>query len=382
MKNKYLSSVIVKVNKDDLLKINYLFTNKAYIKSEDETFFYLEIKEKDLAILSNNNINYEIVTYKGLRKVIKLWKKNLSIFIGIILFALITFVNTLTIKEITFSTYTKDNEKIKQLIDSYMTNIIGINFLKEDINDINLRLRKEFSNYEWIAVEKKGSKLHVTLLEPSIINKQVQKIEGYGDLIAKKDGIIKYYQVRHGIVLVEHNQFVRAGDVLVSGNLRYHNYDESTFYVPAEGVVYAEVWYTETIIIPKEIRVTEYTGKISKTESLNLFGLDIKYHDKKHQYENYDTIIDEDFFHFFSIKLPFGIKKIHYLEKNDIIHIYDEMTACEKAKSEIRYEKGKSFTDDERIISIELIKKNETKDDFSFTFFIKTYENIAEFQRR
>ena len=62
--------------------------------------------------------------------------------------------------------------------------------------------------------------------------------------------------------------------------------------------------------------------------------------------------------------------------------MYDEKTAYAYALSKIRYQMTQGFTEGDKILDIELIKQTENEKTFSFTFFIKTYENIAEFQRR
>ena len=382
MNKKHIYSVIIKIEKTDFLKVKNLFTYQVKVKRQDQDFFYLQVSESDLENIISHNLNYEMISAAGLKKIKEIFFSHISIFIGIIFFVFIIFINTLTIKEITFSTYTKDNEKIHRIITESFISFGGLNFFKGDINDLNYALRKEFSNFEWISLDKKGSKIHVTVLEPSIINKQVKTISGYGDLIASKTGLIKKFQVKHGIVLIDQNQYVKEGQILVSGNLRYHYEDESNFYVPAEGKVYAEVWYTDTVTVQKESMNVEYTGKISEEKSLSLFGLNLKYRSSSHEYEEYDIITEDDYLNIFSIKLPIGIKKRQFYEKNAIINVYDEKTAYAYALSKIRYQMTQGFTEGDKILDIELIKQTENEKTFSFTFFIKTYENIAEFQRR
>lgn len=382
MKSNLFSSVIIKIDKKDLIKINNIFTYKVKIYKQDKDNFYLQIKEEDISRIENQGINFELITYIGIKRVLRLLVTHLSVLIGVIIFFIIVYLNTLTIKEITFSAYTKDNNKIKKIIESYFTSVYGIDFFSGDVNEINLLLRKEFSHFEWISINKIGSRIHVTVLEPSIINKQVEKVDGFGDLVAKKDGMIKSYQVKHGIVLIEQNQFVRKGQVLVSGNLRYNNYDESTFYIPAEGKVYAEVWYTEKITVPKKIVATEYTGKIKSEKSFSLFGLDIKYKGSSDKYKKYDKETDYDYLKFFSFELPIGIKKVHYLEKDDIINIYDKDTAYEYAISKINRNISNFFREGDKILTIDLLDLQENDSEFVFTFFVRTHEDIAQFQRR
>lgn len=378
--NKDYFTVVIKIKKKDLPKINKLFTYKVKIIKQSDNDYYLEIKEEDLKDL--NNIDYEFISYTGIKRIKQIIRTHVSIFIGIIIFILIIYLNTLTIREITFSASTNDNGKIKEIIEKNFYSILGVDFFNDDVNEINFLLRKEFSHFEWISIDKIGSRIHVTVLEPSIINKQVEKISGYGDLVAKKDGIIQRYQVKHGVVLIEQNQFVREGQVLVSGNLRHNNYDESSFYIPAEGKVYAEVWYTEEIKVPKKITKSEYTGKIKTNKSISLFGLNIKYKGSKVKFANYDKEEKYDFIRIFSFELPIGIKYVHYLEKDDIINVYDKDSAYDYAKSKINSKMSNSFREGDKILAIDLISFEEKETEFTFTFFVRTYEDIAQFQRR
>ncbi len=375
-------SVIIKINKKNLIRVKQLFSYIVKVTKIENEFYYIRIIERDIKKLDNVGIDYEIISYKGLKYIYQKLILNLGVTIGIILFLLILYINTLTIKEISFSTHTKDNEKIKAIINSNLKSVNNIKFLNTDINEINLILRKQFSHFEWISVEKDGCVLYVTILEPSIINKQIEHIDGYGDLVAKSDGLIKLFKVSHGIPIVNNNQYVKSGDLLVTGNLRYNNFDESTFYVPASGEVFAEVWYTKEIEVFKKSSVIEYTGRIASDKKLSIFGVDIKYKNADHKYLDYDTETSFNRLKIFKKYLPFGTKKIYYLEKNVIMNVYDDKTSLQYAASVIRKEMYNKFRENDRILSIELISKLEDVEKFTYTFFVKTYEDIAMFQRR
>jgi len=229
---------------------------------------------------------------------------------------------------------------------------------------------------------KKGTVLYVKLLEDSIINKQIQTVEGYGDLVAKKGGIIKMYKIRHGLPLIQYNQFVRSGELLVTGNLRYNYGDESAFYVPSEGVVYAEVWDTVNVTVPKMLIESAYTGRIKTKKIFYFFGLNLTVKNVDNMYEQYDEEIVLSLFKIGKFDIPLGWKKIHYLEKSDIINIYDENTSLIFAESKIRYELISKFKEGEQIISINLINQSEDENNYYYTFFVQTLEDIAIFQRR
>lgn len=377
-----LSSVVVKIEKKQLLIINKLFENKIKVVKQDKSFIYLKILEKDLHILNKNIIKYDITSYQGIIKYYKLLLRNIPIIIGIFIFLVLLYLNTLTIKEITFSTKTDDNERIRALIDENIDTFLNIKYLNNNINDINLKLRKEFSDLEWISVKKNGCILEVTILQPSIINNQIKYIEGHGDLVASKSGIVKFFKVSHGIPIIYYNQFVKKDDLLVSGNLRVNDENQDVFYIPAEGKVFAEVWYTKSVeVFKKEIK-SEYTGRIYTEKSISFFGIDILYKKFTNKYEKYNKEEKIDNLELFNIKLPFSIKRIHYLEKDDIINIYDKDSSYDYALSTIRHKIMQNFSEDDKILKIELISQKEESDKYVFVFFIKTYEDIALFQRR
>lgn len=382
MNKANLFKVIIKVKINDFLKIHQKFVNEIKITNKKGDYYFIRVTEHDLDILDNHDIPYEIISYQGLKYLLALIKRHISIVVGLIILVIFLYVQTFTIKDIRFSSETKDNERIEQLIRKHFKDYLIFDVFTGSIQELNYELRKEFSHVEWISVEKKGTVLYVKLLEPSIINKQIQTVEGYGDLVAKKDGIIKMYKIRHGLPLIQYNQFVRSGELLVTGNLRYNYGDESAFYVPSEGVVYAEVWETVNVTVPKQLIETSYTGRIKTKKVLYLFGFQITIKEVDSLYEKYDTEEKLDVISVMKYKIPIGWKKIHYLEKSDIISIYDEDTSLTYAESKIRHDLLSKFKEGEKILTINLVKQSEDEENYYYTFFVQTYEDIAIFQRR
>ncbi|MDF2698548.1 MAG: yqfD [Haloplasmataceae bacterium] len=377
-----LFTVVIKLEKKQIVRINKLFNYKVKVVKYDNNYFNLKILESDLTLLDNSGIEYKIVSYQGLKHFMNLIRKNVTIFIGIIIFTLLLYFNTLTIKEISFSTYTKDNQKIEELIKSNFKSYYGVDILNTDINDINLLLRKEFSHFEWISVEKQGSNLSVNILQPSTINKQVEHIEGFGDLIATKSGVIKFFKVSHGVPLIDENMYVKQGDILVSGNLRIKDLKQGGYYVPATGKVYAEVWETVTIEVSKKQVDSQLSGKLFTEKSLSLFGMELKFKKYDERYTDYEMEEDFNNIKIFNFNIPIGIKESHYLEKDDIINVYNQKTSYDFAYSSIVHDLNRNFDKDDKILEINLITNSEDDDKYTYGFLVKTYEDIAFFQRR
>lgn len=382
MNKERLFKVIIKLSINDFLKIHQRFSDEIKIVNKKGNDYYLKLNESDLVVLDNYDIPYEIINYQGVKLLLTSIKRHLSIIIGLFILIVFLYIQTFSVRAIRFSSETKDNERIEKLIRKYFKDYYIFEVFSGNIQELNYELRKEFSHFEWISVDKKGTVLYVKVLEPSIINKQIQTVEGYGDLIAKKDGIIKMYQIRHGLPLVTYNQFVRKGELLVTGNLRYNYHDESAFYVPSEGVVYAEVWETVNVTVPKQLIETSYTGRIKTKKVLYLFGFQITIKEVDSLYEKYDTEEKLDVISVMKYKIPIGWKKIHYLEKSDIISIYDEDTSLTYAESKIRHDLLSKFKEGEKILTINLVKQSEDEENYYYTFFVQTYEDIAIFQRR
>jgi similar to stage IV sporulation protein len=376
---KTYSYLIVKIKKQDL-KPKYLDPQSVVrILKQENDGFVIKVAYEDRALL--NHTRYEFIEYQGLIRYFVYLKKNLAMSVGILLFVALLFVQSQSIKRIEFNAYTKDNERIESIINEHIKTTLGFQFLDADLNELNFSLRKDFSHFEWIDVRKDGTILKVTVLEPSIINKKVEKIGGFGDLVASESGFIQSYKVEHGVLMVTRNQYVKKGQLLVSGNLTVTREGWEPFYIRAEGQVMAKVHYTKTVEVPKKVVENEYTGRITSNSSLNIFGLNLKYTFRDNHYEDFDTQETVKPVELFNYVLPLSLKKIHYYEKNDIIKLYDAKSAYDYALSKSVHEVSQHFDSTDRITETLLLEQSEEEDRFVYQFLIITDENIAEFKR-
>jgi similar to stage IV sporulation protein len=376
---KTYSYLIVKIKKHDL-KPKFLDPQSVIriLKQEDDAFI-VKLAYEDRHIL--HHTRYEFIEYLGLIRYFVYLKKNIALLVGILLFVSLLFVQSQSIKRIEFNAYTKDNERIESIIKEHIDTKLGFQFLDADLNELNFSLRKDFSHFEWIDVRKDGTILKVTVLEPSIINKQVEKIGGFGDLVASHSGFIQSYKVEHGVLMVTRNQYVQKGQLLVSGNLTVNREGWEPFYIRASGQVMAKVHHTQTVEVPKKIVENEYTGRVISNSSLQIFGLDLKYTFRDIKYEDYDAKETIKPLVLFNYELPFSLKKIHVYEKNDIIKIYDAKSAYDYALSKSVHEVSQNFDSTDRITETLLLSQKEEDDRYIYQFLIITDENIAEYKR-
>ncbi len=191
------------------------------------------------------------------------------------------------------------------------------------------------------------------------------------DIIAKKDGKILFITSNSGTMLKEKNDYVKKGDILISGNVLKD--DKSIYQVKSEGKVYAEVWYTVKTTIPYNYVEYVEDGKEINRYYLDIFGYKFtiigKYNGKNTMKDKY-LVIDKPY-------LPFKlykeiIRKYNYKESN--------LTPQEAYNEAIRRSDAninKMLKNDEFIISKKVLKKEVFSSKIIIEVFYKVYENIG-----
>lgn len=164
--------------------------------------------------------------------------------------AALWFLLSHTIFAITLS---GDQAESKQLILQTLNDMgYAPPFYDRDMQKMKSELRKQMENeIAWMEVSKRGSVYHI-----QFTTKEFAHIEtlSQNELIAQKDGVIEHFEVQHGNKLVAINDFVHAGDVLVSNVLLDSHNEEQPLYV--KGRVFAYTW--------KEVHVETQAGNMAK----------------------------------------------------------------------------------------------------------------------
>lgn len=225
---------------------------------------------------------------------------------------------------------------------------------------------------EWLEIEKVGVK-YIVRVEERIINKEKQTIPNR-HIVAKKDGIIIKIEASKGEIVKKINDFVKKGDIIISGNIMKEEQIKST--VSATGSVFAETWYQVEVDMPLYYKETTKTTNKRKNIILNFFSKEISLLNKN-KYQEKETK------NIFSIKnplLPISISYINEEELNviDEVYTYDEainqaiVLAEEKLKTKI----GK----DDKIINQKKLKTESIGSTILVKVFFKVYEDITDYK--
>lgn len=129
---------------------------------------------------------------------------------------------------------------------------------KANIRESNIiakKLEKQLPGISWIGVEINGVVVSIRVVEASYAQ-QKREAKGY-HLIANKSAVISYLFAARGKRMVNVNDRVNVGDLLISG---WTGNEEHSQLVRAEGMVRGYVWYNIHIKVPLQQRWKRMTG--------------------------------------------------------------------------------------------------------------------------
>lgn len=302
----------------------------------------------------------DTIKYTGLTGVKRIIKKYLFDFLMIFLFIGIIYIQSNVIVKVTIK---HENKILKEKIDTLIKEkgikhytIVKSNKELNEISDLILSSNRDILDF--ISITRNGMTYTVSLEERII--KSETKDDTYCHIKSNKDAIVKKITTYKGISLIEKNQSVRKGDILISGDLILN--EEIKNNVCADGIVIGESWYKINVSYPLEIQEEYYTDKHKYNLSINNRLL------LKNKYELYKI---DNKFKFLNIKIidikEKNIKTIKYTKEEAI------KLAIKKAEKELSKEKDSNF----KIIDEKVLKVNEFNSKIELELFLSVEENIG-----
>lgn len=189
--------------------------------------------------------NPQLIKTTGMLGFLLRQMKRPSRILCVIISVLLWFALSHTIFAVTMS---GDKEESKQLIRDTLAQM-GYTppFYDRDMEALKLKVKKQLeNNIAWMEISKNGSQYHIQFTTKQFATITPLKND---ELIAQKDGVIEHFEIQHGNKLVAINDYVHAGDVLVSNVLVDSANQEQELYV--KGRVYAYTWKEVHVEMPK-----------------------------------------------------------------------------------------------------------------------------------
>ena len=351
--NRFINKCIS--NKIYLSNISYIDNNKitCIINLGD----YKKIKRL------NYYSKIKIVSYVGINKVKDMIKNNIFyIIIFILAFILMDIITSYIVDiEVIHSSSSirkliykeLENNNVKKYSFAYDFNEL------EKIQDNILNNNKE--KLEWISITKDGMKYIIRCEERKI--KEINKESGYRNIVAKKDAYITKIISTKGVNLVRSGEYVKKGDVLISGEIKL--YEEVKGDTLATGYVYGNVWYNVEVSIPKEENKKEYTGKSRFNININ----DKIFFKNKYKYFSQENIRE---IKILGLKIKFYKEKEYGYKKHILSDEEIENLVNDKIKEK--------FSNIGTISSQKVLKKEINNSTIDYRVFVICNELINEYQ--
>ena len=352
-----------------LTKIFKLKINISSIKYEKNRVL-LKVSYEDYKKIKQIKTTYQINIIKtcGKKKLLEdLTKYKVSITTFVISVFFVIFLSNF----ILFINIETDNTKMRNLIrDELKNNNLTIFSLKKDYSNLqeitsNIK-NNNLDKIEWIELDQKGVSLNAKVIER--VTNQKTNETGYKDIVAEKNGYIRAIYSRQGQVLKNIDDYVKKGEVIISGNI-FRN-DKPVAKVKASGKVYAEVWYIVKINKSLNYNKIKEEGKGYLKLTLNVNNHEITFLKipKKVIVEDKNILFDNNQFKIYSKKeKTYKVEKSKYTER-EITKILET-----RAKNEII----KGLEKDEYIILQKTLKKYNNVGKMYIEVFFKTYEDIS-----
>ena len=316
-------------------------------------------------------IQYKKVDVEGVLKVGELVKKNFVFFVALIVGCVLLFLISHVIVDVDVI---HSNKEIRDLVTNALKEhgIVKNTWRKsyQEIQEIKESILEEYPlKLEWLEIESKGMKYVVRIEERKINEEETVKYACH--IVATKDGIVKQVIYSKGEALYKENDYVRAGDILITGSILKDGEEKSV--VCATGSVYAEVWYQVSVHVPLTYTEQTETGKVRWNFKVkNNMVNDFIFKSRVNSYvEELHPLVK-----LFGTEFQFvRQKEVIEEEKN-----YTEEEALNKALEEVDSKVSSTLDENEKILYKKVLKKEQNNSTMDVEVFVAVLESIGEQQ--
>ncbi|MBO9129596.1 sporulation protein YqfD [Bacillus sp. 165] len=248
-----------------------------------------------------------------------------------------------------------------------------LQFQLKDVESLQRYLTNNVNSITWVGVELRGTTYHFQVVEKNEPKKE-EALQPR-NLIAKKEAVITRTFVEQGKNMVQENDHVEKGQLLVSG---IYGNEENPTIVPAKGVIFGETWYKSSVEIPLSTKFQVYTGSFFKKYYINVGKLQIKvWGFEKNKYKAYKEDSMKYDVHFLRWTLPISYEKVTVREEEEAHRDYTQKQAVKTGIDIARSELKKKLDEHARIIGEKVLRKSTKDGKVKLELHFKVIENIA-----
>ena len=252
--------------------------------NRDKNSLFFSISEKDYRKLSNINLDsyqVKIIRNGGTSYIKSKFIANLGIIIGLILSIILYF----TVSNRVFYIKIMGLEKIDKTIVEESLESVGIKFfskIPDKTEEIKKHLEKSFA-FSLVSVITKGNALIVNVKE-----ELDAVIDGYSDIVAEFDMVIKDIVVYSGTPSVQKGDIVRNGETLV---FAYNYLNNEKQIVKPKAKIVATKFISKSYNFQNEEEIQVRTGESQITKCDYYLGSrKIVGSEKEHTYDKFEKV--------------------------------------------------------------------------------------------
>lgn len=266
-------------------------------------------------------------------------------------------------------------ESVAALLENYGLKA-GADISGDELDKMERQLIKDIPELSWVGISRRGVNIYAYVKEKAELPDSTP-INEPADVIALKDGVIEKVTVLQGRAVVTQGQTVRAGDVLISGQLIYQ--DIPYQYIYALGKVQARIWYSGEVKIPLTQSETVRTGNTAVSRSMRLFGRTIPL-EGENPFSDYEVETSER--DVMNLGIPVTIITNTYYETEEKQKSITQEEALEMGKQKLKSELTAQIpAEAEKLREEANVKQAEGENEVIVSMFIETLEEIGQSQK-
>lgn len=324
-------------------------------------------------LLPEGRYKLNIGSSRGLSLMLYAFRSRYCLIAGIIISIVLAFFASSRIWFVKVRGCEKvSEENVLQLLESYGLKS-GASVSGEELDEMEKRLMQDISDISWVGISRRGVNIYAYIKESSELPESTP-IDKPADVIALKDGVVEKVTVLQGRAVVTQGQTVRAGDVLISGELIYQ--DLPYQYIYALGDVQARIWYSGERKISLVQSETVRTGNTAVVRTMRIFGQDIPL-DGENPFVSYEVESREQ--DVMNLGIPVTIITQTYYETEEREYSITQEEALELGKSDLEQELSAQIPQDAEILRTQSsVKAAVGENAVIVSMFIETLEQIGQ----
>ncbi|WP_138415724.1 sporulation protein YqfD [Aquibacillus sediminis] len=365
------------------------------IKKTSKTECEGNIRLRDIPLLKSvrRNTVYKVtfVHRKGIPFLSKRFLSHKPLIIGLFLsMFFVLFLSNIVWDVKVKGVHPEIEKRIVDQLNEYGIQPGAMKFKIDPPSQIQQQLLNDIPELLWVGVTEKGTTYHLEGVEKTVVEEE--ETNGPRNLVAAKDGVIVDMYVSKGRPVVQVNDYVERGDLLVSGALREQQNeededsdeekkDEQQQVVSAEGEVIAKTWYETEVNIPLKTNYEVLTGENKYKYFLKFASVFIPiWGFTDPDFDQIQTEVNERQFKFLKWDLPISFVEHNVQEKTNLSDERSKEVAVKDGIEQAKTDLQKQLGPDAKISFEKVLHESIDSGKVNLNLYFTVEEDIVKIQ--